>query len=155
MNEEYIQGFIQKCAEAGVDPEALVKTAQADPDRLLAYLTNLMPGASGLYGASRAPEGEKLLGALKGQAAGTAGRVAGGIGSVGLGGLLGALAGAPFGRAGLGAGLGVGAGTAASPLGWTVGGGEATYRAAKKDEPIGKLGKIKAAVLELVERMRK
>jgi hypothetical protein len=28
MNEEYLQGFIQKCAEAGVDPEALVKFAQ-------------------------------------------------------------------------------------------------------------------------------
>jgi hypothetical protein len=27
MNEHYAQGFIQKCAEEGVDPEQLVKTA--------------------------------------------------------------------------------------------------------------------------------
>ena len=29
MKEQYVQGFIQKCAEAGVDPEELAKTAQA------------------------------------------------------------------------------------------------------------------------------
>ena len=27
MNKEYVQGFIDRCAEAGVDPEQLVKTA--------------------------------------------------------------------------------------------------------------------------------
>jgi hypothetical protein len=27
MNDNYVQGFIQKCAEAGVDPEELVKRA--------------------------------------------------------------------------------------------------------------------------------
>lgn len=27
MNDEYLQGFIQKCAEAGVDPGALLKDA--------------------------------------------------------------------------------------------------------------------------------
>ena len=29
MNEEYVQGFMDKCAERGVDPEELLKLAQA------------------------------------------------------------------------------------------------------------------------------
>ena len=29
MNDQYVQGFIDKCAERGIDPQKLVKLAQA------------------------------------------------------------------------------------------------------------------------------
>lgn len=55
MNEEYIQGFIQKCAEAGVDPAELVKSAGVFGDllktlgkggrRVLGMGEALLPGA--------------------------------------------------------------------------------------------------------------
>ena len=37
MRQEYVQGFMDKCAEYGVNPEALVKRAQLlanDPDEI-------------------------------------------------------------------------------------------------------------------------
>jgi len=39
MNEAYVQGFMQKCAEYGVDPEELVKSAQY----LYHYVTRVDP----------------------------------------------------------------------------------------------------------------
>jgi hypothetical protein len=35
MNRSYAQGFMDKCAELGVSPEALVKSAQLIPDEML------------------------------------------------------------------------------------------------------------------------
>ena len=46
MNEAYIQGFIQKCAEADVDPEELLKVA-ARGDQLYKVMQKL-PAASGV-----------------------------------------------------------------------------------------------------------
>jgi hypothetical protein len=150
VEDAYAYGFATKCAEAGIDPEELVKFAQTEDDRLSAYLTSLFPGLSAMYGASRAPEGEKLKQALKTQLAGTAGRVGGGLGGMALGGLLGAGLGAAFGRPGA-AGLGLAGAGAGLPLGVTAGGGEATYRAGQSPD---KIERIKEAIQEFIEDLR-
>jgi hypothetical protein len=56
MTEQYIQGFIEKCGEAGIDPEDLVKVA-ARGDQLMKAITKLtklnpnhsLPGQGGYY----------------------------------------------------------------------------------------------------------
>jgi hypothetical protein len=66
----YTQGFIDKCAEHGVDPEALTKQAFTTKE-LLAVLGILgVPGAAA--GAATAGEGDRLKGALGGGLAGSA-----------------------------------------------------------------------------------
>ena len=46
MNEIYVQGFIDKCAELGVDPEALLKTAQVAGAAMIPPVTPTAPSAS-------------------------------------------------------------------------------------------------------------
>lgn len=124
----YAQGFAQKCAEAGVDPQQLLKLA-AEDSRLLAYLSTLIPFGSGEYGWT--PE-EQGRGALKSRAAGLGGAALGGLGGGISGGVLGALLAAlTKGRvnslAGIGAGIGLG-----TLGGGFAGAGEAKYRAARQ-----------------------
>lgn len=124
----YAQGFVQKCAEAGVDPQQLVKLATED-SRLMAYLSTLLPGGSGQYGWT---EGDQGRGALQSRMAGLGGAALGGAGGGISGGVLGALIAAltkgkvnPL--AGTGAGIGLG-----TLGGGFAGAGEAKYRAARQ-----------------------
>lgn len=48
MNDAYVQGFIDKCAEHGVDPETLIKVAQT------AFAPPYNPNAAPLSGYNRA-----------------------------------------------------------------------------------------------------
>lgn len=164
VDDAYAYGFVTKCAEAGVDPEELVKLAQADDSRLLAYLTNFMPFGSALYGATRAPEGERLGQAIKTQLAGTGARLGGAGVGLGAGSLLGAGLGAGLGSllgsggrrrgallgAGIGGGIGGGIG---APLGETIGGGEATYRAGYSPDRIERIkNKLQEVYEDITER---
>lgn len=72
MNEAYVQGFIQKCAEAGVDPEVLVKMAVRGEQlgRLLALVQKakgavLVPELVGKKELSRPGQAEVLANRLR------------------------------------------------------------------------------------------
>lgn len=134
MKQAFVQGFLAKCAEEGVDPEALIKAAfgeDENPDsRLLAYLSQLLPGIGpALYGWTPETQGR---GALKGVAGevggGLLGNVVGGAGGAGLGALMSLLS---KGRVPMGAGL-ISGSIAGGIPGMALGAGEGTYRATKK-----------------------
>ena len=55
MNDAYVQGFIDKCAELGVDPEALMKTAQL-PALMMGGLGAMMSRRNGQANPPVAPQ---------------------------------------------------------------------------------------------------
>ena len=63
MNEHYVQGFIQKCAEAGVDPAVLVKAAVRGDfaGRAIQALSSAGPGMESLMPKVRAEGGAQEL----------------------------------------------------------------------------------------------
>ena len=92
--EAYTAGFLRKCAEEGIAPEALLKAA-AEDSRLAAYLSNLLPFAGpSLYGVSRdrnepvAAATGSGIGSLLG---GAGGSLAGGAGGLALATIISAL----------------------------------------------------------------
>jgi len=82
----YAKGFLEKCAQAEVAPEAV-----DEGGRLGAYLAGLFPGVGGaVHGAATADEGDsKIWEGLKSMLGGTAGFVGGGLLGSKLGKLLG------------------------------------------------------------------
>ena len=63
MNEHYVQGFIQKCAEAGVDPAVLVKAVVRGDfaGRAIQALSSAGPGMESLMPKVRAEGGAQEL----------------------------------------------------------------------------------------------
>jgi hypothetical protein len=95
MNEFYTQGFIDKCAEEGIDPAQLVEAIKEDgpgshDSRLYDYLAALAPAIGpAMLGAERArhddrsPAGGAVRGIAGAIGGGAAGGLAGGAGGVG------------------------------------------------------------------------
>jgi hypothetical protein len=92
MNQDYVQGFMQKAAELGVDPEALAKSGGSIHDMISAF--------------KKPPSNRRTIGAISGAAlGGTAGTLASGgsplgaelglLGGGALGGLLGGIGNKP------------------------------------------------------------
>jgi len=123
MNEQYVQGFMDKCAEAGVDPEALVKQSISMPwtkkdDPIARYQDNIGSGlrrgtlsgiglgghAGGILGAGFGALDGARMGALSSSMSSTGGPrvkavkaalmgLLGGIGGAAVGGVSGTAAG--------------------------------------------------------------
>ena len=83
MNESYVRGFVEKCAELGVDPEQLVKQAFTLPE--LAIVTALGGGIGsgvGAIGGGLSNDSTAGRGALTGLASGAGGATGGLIGLI-------------------------------------------------------------------------
>ena len=99
MNENYVQGFCDKCAEAGVDSEQLMKVAIDRYSPLMDMTLGAVPGYGGLTlgGLRGDPKGETAEGAIKGLIGSGVGGVAGGVGGLAGGAALASRAKTPVG----------------------------------------------------------
>lgn len=159
LDQAYAQGFSDKCAAMGVEPEVLLKQAK-EPTRLGALGMSLVPGGSMIYPAVKAAPGRGWEGAARGLAYGAGGSIAGLLGGSLSGGLAGSGVGAlvsllskgkipmPIG-ARSGSVIGGRAGTI---IGGAGGYATGAYHAAKRVAPSHEKAKMK--IKELIRSMR-